>query len=504
MKMTLLSTALYYIILLVSADKGFSSINGRESSSKMAYVTVHYEGTSRDAEYVLGIQVLMQSLAITSPHTDRVILASETVSKETRQLFQSIGCRVISVNNIENPFVSSTLLNPNFQFTLNKLHVWNLIEYERVVYLDADNIALRNTDDLFSCGHFCAVYMNPCHFHTGVLAITPSTAEYKRLLSELTRVGSFDGADQGFLSSVYGAHLKSSPLFIPKDSVASASGYRLPIGYNINHKYYYEQYHWNLFHLRQFRDMVFNRSPSSVIVPSAHDIPATTLGFPMAPSLKPWYYWSVIIMDLNWVWQDVRSLALRDTEFYGISSVVSSIKYILFILTTATLVLKYGLQKVVGTESLRSVALMTGRDDNLGGFGIRMVLVVLSFIITSRAINPLTKASYALTMLVLLQHVVLGWISMILSCYVTTGYLVATPYVSTTYKFWLRIVSSVVASYCILYSTWGFAYPNILWKMSWTVMFVGCEFYYQGRIIALAAAEHRLLTKRYRHDSHLA
>lgn len=47
-----------------------------------------------------------------------------------------------------------------FEFTLNKLHCWLMTDYERVIYLDADNIIVNNMDHTFKCGNFCAVYMN--------------------------------------------------------------------------------------------------------------------------------------------------------------------------------------------------------------------------------------------------------------------------------------------------------------------------------------------------------
>ena len=167
-------------------------------TSRFAYVTVHYEGTKRDAEYVLGIQVLFQSLRLTGTPHDLVVLASTSVSDASIRLFEGMGCHVIVVEDIENPFAQSTLKNKGFLFTLNKLHAWNLTDYERVVYLDADNLVLRNADELFSCGEFCAVFMNPCHFHTGLMVITPSTQTYTQLLQQLSHSRSFDGADQGF------------------------------------------------------------------------------------------------------------------------------------------------------------------------------------------------------------------------------------------------------------------------------------------------------------------
>ena len=73
----------------------------------------------------------------------------------------------------------------HFEYTLNKLHVWNMLDYERVIYMDADNIFFHNIDSLFKCGHFCAVYMNPCNFHTGLFVVIPNNTTYNDLLKSL-------------------------------------------------------------------------------------------------------------------------------------------------------------------------------------------------------------------------------------------------------------------------------------------------------------------------------
>lgn len=79
----------------------------------------------------------------------------------------------------------------HFEYTLNKLHVWNMLDYERVIYMDADNIFFHNIDSLFKCGHFCAVYMNPCNFHTGLFVVTPNNATYNDLLKSLATLVNF-------------------------------------------------------------------------------------------------------------------------------------------------------------------------------------------------------------------------------------------------------------------------------------------------------------------------
>ena len=53
------------------------------------------------------------------------------------------------MDDIPNPFAHS--VKPRFLLTLNKLHLWRMTRYERVVYLDADNLVVHNMDELFGC-----------------------------------------------------------------------------------------------------------------------------------------------------------------------------------------------------------------------------------------------------------------------------------------------------------------------------------------------------------------
>jgi len=75
------------------------------------------------------------------------------------------------VENLKNPYEKQENFNMRFKLTLNKLYAWSLVSYERVVMLDSDNIFLQNTDELFQCGRFCAVFINPCIFHTGLFVL---------------------------------------------------------------------------------------------------------------------------------------------------------------------------------------------------------------------------------------------------------------------------------------------------------------------------------------------
>ena len=207
-------------------------------------------------------------------------------------------CPLQIVENIPNPFKDS--VKPRFLHALNKLHLWRMTRYERVVYLDSDNIVTNNMDELFGAGRFCVVFMNPCHFHTGLIVVKPDLAEYESLIQTLQNGGqSYDGADQGFLSHVYGAELMSAPLFVGNRSQSSHPDdlMRLPIGYNMHHLYKFETMNWEMFSVQRFKYV---------------DPPFMSVTFPIAPALKPWNWLPYALFDMHWEWLKHRK-SLRES-----------------------------------------------------------------------------------------------------------------------------------------------------------------------------------------------
>nr|GMC80940.1 putative glucuronosyltransferase PGSIP8 [Ipomoea batatas] len=218
---------------------------------------------------------------------------------------QEDGARVVSVENLNNPYKTQSNFDWRFKLTLNKLYAWSLVDYERVVMLDADNLFLQNTDELFQCGHFCAVFINPCVFHTGLFVLQPSMTVFKDMLHEL-KVGreNPDGADQGFIGG-YFPDLLDKPMFHPNANGTKLEGqYRLPLGYQMDASYYYLRLRWHV-----------PCGPNSVIT------------FPGAPWLKPWYWWSWPVLPLGIQWHEQR----RQTIGYGAETPIVIIQAVLYL-----------------------------------------------------------------------------------------------------------------------------------------------------------------------------
>ncbi|CAL5393103.1 unnamed protein product [Camellia sinensis] len=105
------------------------------------------------------------------------------------------GAKVMSVENLNNPYKNQRNFDRRFKLTLNKLYAWKLVDYDRVVMLDSDNLFLQKTDELFKC--------------------EPSMKVFNDMLHELD-IGrnNPDGADQGFIGS-YFPDLLDQPMFHP-------------------------------------------------------------------------------------------------------------------------------------------------------------------------------------------------------------------------------------------------------------------------------------------------
>ena len=83
---------------------------------------------------------------------------------------------------------------PTFHTPLDnfvKLRLWQLEDYESVVFIDADAIVLKSCDKLFGYPEFCAapnVYEALADFHrmnSGVFTARPSRATFARMMAEL-------------------------------------------------------------------------------------------------------------------------------------------------------------------------------------------------------------------------------------------------------------------------------------------------------------------------------
>lgn len=186
-----------------------------------AYVTMICGGDA----YVPGIEALGRSLVETQTSAPRVVMVTPEVPTEATSKLAAQGWEIREVAPIPNPHRDDELLFRRFGASFTKLRAFDLCEYERIVFLDADTIVLRNIDDLFQRPGFAAApdFFMPDRFNSGVMVVEPSHALFERLQAALSTSPSYDGGDQGFLNSFW------------PDWWSMPVAHRLTSGYNMHH-----------------------------------------------------------------------------------------------------------------------------------------------------------------------------------------------------------------------------------------------------------------------------
>lgn len=195
----------------------------RPAGARQAYVTLV---TNRD--YVLGATALLRSLRRTATSADLVVLYTPGVYEEDLDALKAFEPRLARCDRLPTsegfnerhergrlhkaaPFTKGG--KPVFHTPLDnfvKLRLWQLSDYDRVVFIDADALVLQNCDKLFGYPEFCAapnVYENLGDFHrlnSGVFTARPSAATYQNILKTLDQPDAFwRRTDQTFLESFF-------------------------------------------------------------------------------------------------------------------------------------------------------------------------------------------------------------------------------------------------------------------------------------------------------------
>nr|WP_256500530.1 glycosyltransferase [Limimaricola litoreus] len=192
------------------------------AQSRRAYVTL-----VTNADFALGARALLRSLRLSGTTADLVVLHTGGVGEADLAPLRTRGARLVATELLPTsdafnaaharealhgaaPFTKGE--KPAFHTPLDnfaKLKLWQL-DYERVVFLDADTLVLRNIDSLFDYPEFCAapnVYESLADFHrmnSGVFTARPDPETYRAMLERLNAPGAFwRRTDQTFLQDVF-------------------------------------------------------------------------------------------------------------------------------------------------------------------------------------------------------------------------------------------------------------------------------------------------------------
>lgn len=190
MKLFILFLVLSYYVLAIQADG-------------CAFMTLI---AGPEKEFVDGAIALGRSLEnVKEDDIERVLLHTTQFNLiDAQRLSADGGWKLKYIENaIKQPPGHS--YKYRFDQVYNKLAIFAQIEYDSVVYLDADTLVMQNIDEL--CNNInveMAAVMRGPFFNSGVLVVRPNLDMFQRLVNDINLVNpKYLGNDQGYLNTVF-------------------------------------------------------------------------------------------------------------------------------------------------------------------------------------------------------------------------------------------------------------------------------------------------------------
>ncbi|KKA19226.1 Glycogenin [Rasamsonia emersonii CBS 393.64] len=157
--------------------------------------------------YLPGAAVLAHSLRNNGTKGRLVALFTpETLKELTINELKTLYDEVIPVRRFTNGTPENLYLmdRPDLISTFTKIELWRQTQFDRIVYIDSDVVAVRAPDELLSLDVDFAAAPDvgwPDIFNSGVMVLRPNIQDYYSLRALAERGISFDGGDQGLLNT---------------------------------------------------------------------------------------------------------------------------------------------------------------------------------------------------------------------------------------------------------------------------------------------------------------
>ncbi|CAF1049637.1 unnamed protein product [Adineta ricciae] len=197
------------------------STNPSLDVSRKAFFSALYT----DNNFLEGALLLGYTIKKYHPHYQMYIMHFENVlSNRTLCSLRQVGWIPRIVRNISPP-LQGTWLHFINQFT--KITLWNMTEFDSIIYLDIDTLVLNDishlhelvTDPSRTRFEFAAVADNwhgkfAYHFNAGVLVLHPSTSVFNELIRTMSLPNNYHPtmAEQAFLNAFFQLRYLQLPL----------------------------------------------------------------------------------------------------------------------------------------------------------------------------------------------------------------------------------------------------------------------------------------------------
>ena len=142
--------------------------------------------------YLQGVIALKRALTAVGTRYPFYCVLSMSVDENLQRIIETEGipCIRLSQASVEELNQDGEQFS-HWSFTFDKLQIWGLTQFERIIFLDSDMLILRNIDELFDCPPFSAVPAgySSClredwlYLNSGLMVIKPDVMVEEEMLS---------------------------------------------------------------------------------------------------------------------------------------------------------------------------------------------------------------------------------------------------------------------------------------------------------------------------------
>ena len=176
-------------------------------------------------DYIIGTLCLAESLRKVNSQYDLLVLVTQSISETTLSLLrhEQIDFHILQ-RSVNTDINSGRYVRWNYTF--DKLNVFGLVQYDKVIFLDSDMYVIKNIDHLFESPHMSAVVADvfeqpECtELNSGLMVISPSMQDYNGLLSLANEFFAADMSyygDQDIIRKYYTNWKNNQDLWLPID-----------------------------------------------------------------------------------------------------------------------------------------------------------------------------------------------------------------------------------------------------------------------------------------------
>ncbi|KAG6401626.1 hypothetical protein SASPL_138490 [Salvia splendens] len=141
--------------------------DGRLKQPREAYATIVHSTET----YVCGAIALARSIIKLNTTKDLILLADYHISPKSISGLQSAGWKIKQIKRIRNPHSKKRSYN---EWNYSKLRLWQLTDYDKIIFIDSDFIVTKSLDHLFRYPGISARGNNQDRFNSGLMLLEPS------------------------------------------------------------------------------------------------------------------------------------------------------------------------------------------------------------------------------------------------------------------------------------------------------------------------------------------